>query len=74
MILEGLGGKDNVEAVDSCASRLRVKVINPSKINEDLLKESGAAGIVKKDDSIQVIYGPKVTVIKSELEEYMETL
>ena len=73
-ILEGLGGVSNIQNLDCCATRLRVKVHNSNEVNDTLLKETGAAGVIKKDDGIQVIYGPRVSVIKSDLEEYIESL
>ncbi|WP_295163462.1 PTS transporter subunit IIABC [uncultured Brachyspira sp.] len=72
LITEGLGGKKNISDVDCCATRLRVTVFDPSKVIDDTLKQSGAAGIIKKGNGIQVIYGPKVTVIKSRLENYLQ--
>ena len=74
MILDGLGGKDNIVNLDCCATRLRVTVKNAETVNEALLKQSGAAGVIRKGGGVQVIYGPQVSVIKSELEEYIETL
>lgn len=74
MILDGLGGLDNLDNVDCCATRLRVTVKDSDKVNDKLLKETGAAGIIKKGTGVQVIYGPRVTVIKSELEDYIDTL
>ncbi|MBR0423782.1 MAG: PTS transporter subunit EIIC [Clostridia bacterium] len=74
MILAGLGGVENIEHLDCCATRLRVKLVDIEKIDENMLKQSGCAGIIKKSDSIQVIYGPRVTVIKAELEEYIAAL
>ena len=74
MILEGLGGKENIVSLDNCATRLRVSVKNPDIVSEALLKQSGAAGVIKKGTGIQVIYGPQVSVIKSELEDYIGTL
>ncbi|WP_295296940.1 PTS transporter subunit IIABC [uncultured Brachyspira sp.] len=71
LITAGLGGKKNISDVDCCATRLRVTVFDPSKVVDATLKASGAAGIIKKGNGIQVIYGPKVTVIKSRLEEYL---
>jgi len=65
---------DNVQNLDCCATRLRVKIKEPEKVSEDALRESGAAGVIKKEDSLQVVYGPRVSVIKSELEEYIESL
>ena len=73
-ILEGLGGKENLSDVDCCATRLRVTVVNPEKVNEAILKSSGASGVIKKGQGVQVIYGPKVTVIKSNLETYLNSI
>ena len=74
LILEGLGGKDNIANLDCCATRLRVTVKNPDLVNDAKLKQSGAAGVIRKGGGVQVVYGPQVAVIKSELEEYMEKL
>jgi PTS system D-glucosamine-specific IIC component len=71
MILDGLGGKDNIVSVDCCATRLRVTVKDIEKVSDATLKASGAAGVIKSGTGVQVIYGPRVSVIKSELEEYM---
>lgn len=73
LILQGLGGKANLSDVDCCATRLRVTVLDPAKVNDALLRQSGASGVVHKGDGIQVIYGPQVAVIKSNLEDFMET-
>ncbi len=73
LILQGLGGKANVSDVDSCATRLRVTVFDANKVDEAKLKQSGAAGIIKKGTGVQVIYGPRVSVIKSELVDYIST-
>lgn len=73
IITMGLGGKNNISDVDCCATRLRITVYDDSLVKENLLKESGAAGVIKKGNGIQVIYGPKVTVIKSNLEEYLQS-
>ena len=71
MILKGLGGNENLSDLDCCATRLRVTVKDPSKVSESLLKSSGAAGVIIKGNGIQVIYGPRVTVIKSNLEDFI---
>lgn len=73
-IVQGLGNLENIQSVDCCATRLRVKVNNPDIVDTDILKSTGAAGVIKKDDGIQVVYGPKVSIIKSELEEYMQSV
>lgn len=71
MILKGLGGEENLSDLDCCATRLRVTVKDASKVNESLLKSSGSAGVIIKGNGIQVIYGPRVTVIKSNLEDFI---
>ncbi len=73
LIVLGLGGKENISDVDCCATRLRVTVFDYQLVDKDKLKQSGASGIVQKGDGVQVIYGPKVTVIKSNLEDYLES-
>ena len=69
--MDGLGGQSNIRNLDSCATRLRVTVADPSLVKEDMLKSSGALGVIRKGDGVQVVYGPKVTVIKSEVEDYL---
>ncbi len=72
LIINGLGGKKNISDIDCCATRLRVTVKKADKVSENLLKQSGASGVIKKGNGVQVIYGPKVSVIKSNLEDYIE--
>ena len=71
MILKGLGGQENLSDLDCCATRLRVTVKDSTKVSESLLKSSGAAGVIIKGNGVQVIYGPRVTVIKSNLEDFI---
>ncbi|MCI8824926.1 MAG: PTS transporter subunit EIIC [Lachnospiraceae bacterium] len=73
MITAGLGGKKNISDVDCCATRLRCTVLNSDLVNDSLLRSTGASGVVHKGKGVQIIYGPKVTVIKSDLEDYLET-
>ena len=73
MICRGLGGKKNISDIDCCATRLRCTVNNAELVNESLLKQTGASGVVKKGVGVQIIYGPRVTVIKSNLEDYLVT-
>lgn len=73
MITKGLGGKANISDVDCCATRLRITVKEVARVNEDILKQTGSRGIVKKGQGVQIIYGPHVTVIKANLEDYLET-
>lgn len=73
LILKGLGGKGNISDVDCCATRLRITVIDPSKVDDASLKQSGASGVIHKGNGIQVVYGPQVSVVKSHLEDFMDT-
>lgn len=71
MIAQGLGGKDNISDVDCCATRLRCTVHDASLVDKELLKSTGASGVVQKGQGVQIIYGPRVTVIKSNFEDYL---
>ena len=71
-ITKGLGGKKNISDVDCCATRLRCTVHDAAKVSDSILKTTGASGVVHKGNGVQVIYGPNVTVIKSNLEDYLE--
>lgn len=73
LIIKGLGGMDNISDIDCCATRLRTTVNNAEIVREDLLKESGASGVIKKGNGIQIIYGPQVSVVKSNLESFMDS-
>lgn len=72
-ICQGLGGKKNISDVDCCATRLRCTVNKSELVNDAFLKSTGASGVVHKGNGVQIIYGPRVTVIKSNLEDYLET-
>lgn len=72
-ICRGLGGKKNISDVDCCATRLRCTVKKSELVNDAVLKATGASGVVHKGNGVQIIYGPRVTVIKSNLEDYLET-
>ena len=72
-ITNGLGGKANISDVDCCATRLRITVKDSNRVNDAILKGTGASGVVHRGNGVQVIYGPHVTVIKSNLEDYLET-
>lgn len=71
LVIQGLGGIMNIVEFDCCATRLRVTVKDGSLVNESLLKESGARGILQRGRGVQIIYGPQVTIIKNELEEIL---
>lgn len=73
LILQGLGGKANITDLDCCATRLRVTVKNPAHVSDSMLKRSGASGVIRKGEGVQIIYGPQVSVIKSNLEDFMDS-
>lgn len=73
LITMGLGGKKNISDVDCCATRLRCSVVKPELVNEGILKRTNPSGIIRKGQGVQVIYGPSVSVIKSNLEDYLAT-
>ena len=73
-IINGLGGLDNFGDVTCCATRLRMQVYNTDLVNDGILKQTGAMGIIKKGNGIQVVYGPTVSVIKSNLTEYIDKI
>lgn len=69
VIIEALGGKENIKKVDNCYTRLRLILEDTSKVDEDTLKDTGAAGVIKKGENVQVIYGLQVTRIRSMVDE-----
>lgn len=73
LIVEGLGGVANLSDVDCCATRLRCTVKDAALVRQDVLKASGASGVICKGNGVQVVYGPKVAVIKAKLEDYLES-
>lgn len=73
LIVEGLGGASNLADVDCCATRLRCTVNDAALVKQDVLKASGASGVICKGNGVQVVYGPKVAVIKAKLEDYLES-
>lgn len=72
LIVSGLGGKMNISDIDCCATRLRITVHDADLVQDKLLKESGASGVIHKGSGVQVIYGPQVSVVKSALEDFLE--
>ena len=70
-ILAGLGGPDNIADLSCCATRLRITLQNPEKLDKEKLLATGAAAVVANGNGVQVIYGPEVTVIHAELQDYI---
>ena len=70
VILEGLGGKDNVASIDHCITRLRLEVKDRLLVNEAKIKSSGASGVIRPGkNSVQVIIGPKVQFVYEEFKK-----
>ena len=70
-ILDSLGGLENISDLSCCATRLRVTLHRPSKLNKEKLLATGAAAVVANGDGVQVVYGPEVTVIHARLQDYI---
>lgn len=70
-IMLGLGGKANISDVDCCITRLRCTVHDASKVDQQMLKGTGASGVICKGTGVQIVYGPRVAVIKSDLEAFL---
>lgn len=71
-IVELLGGKENIEEVDACMTRLRITVKDRDKVgDEKAWKQTGALGLLLRDNGVQAIYGPKADVLKSEVQDYL---
>ena len=70
-ILDGLGGLENISDLSCCATRLRVTLHRPSKLNKEKLLATGAAAVVANGDGVRVVYGPEVTVIHARLQDYI---
>lgn len=72
MIIQALGGKENIDVVDCCATRLRVTLNSDKAVDKTMLTSTEARGVIQKGNGVQVIYGPHVTTIKNEVEELLE--
>lgn len=69
-IISLLGGKENIEDVDACMTRLRVTVTDETLVgNEDAWKKTGSMGLLVKGQGIQIVYGPKADLIKSKVND-----
>lgn len=71
-VLEALGGKENINNLDACITRLRVIVKDNEKVNKEELKRLGAAGVMEVGNNIQAIFGPKSDTLKSQIKDVME--
>ncbi len=70
-VLEALGGTENIESIDACITRLRLEVVNDSKVEDERLEELGASGVMKSGTSVQVVFGPESDALKDKIKEIM---
>lgn len=71
-IISLLGGRENIELVDACMTRLRVTVKNPELVSDvESWKQTGALSLFKKGNGIQIVYGPKADVLKSDINDVL---
>lgn len=73
-LVEGLGGKENINSTENCFTRLRVNVKDPSVLKDDLINKVPNSGIVKKGDDIQIIIGLQVAEVRNAVEDYLKTI
>lgn len=71
-VLQGLGGKDNIKSMEPCITRIRVQLNDPSKLDEALLKQAGAHGVMKMGGAIQVVMGTQSDNIEAEIRRVMD--
>ncbi len=72
IILEGLGGKENVTSVDNCITRLRLEIKDYTAVDEKKIKSAGISGVIRPSKtSVQVIIGPKVQFVADEFKKLM---
>ncbi|MBL1230257.1 PTS transporter subunit EIIC [Enterococcus sp. BWB1-3] len=73
-IVNLLGGRENIADVDACMTRLRVSVKDQEKVgDEQYWKKAGAMGLILKDNGVQAVYGPKADVLKSDIQDLLES-
>lgn len=70
IVLEGVGGPENVASIDNCITRLRLEVKDYTKVNEKLIKSAGVAGVMRPSKtSVQVIIGTQVQFVEDEFKK-----
>ena len=73
-IIEGLGGKENINTVENCFTRLRVNVKDVALIKDKVINKTANSGIVKKGNDIQIIYGLQVAEIKKSVDDALAAM
>lgn len=73
-VINLLGGKENIMDVDACMTRLRVSVKDPAKVGGEVdWKNAGAMGLLVKDKGVQAVYGPKADILKSDIQDAIDS-
>lgn len=72
LVLAALGGKENIETLDACATRLRVKMKDRLKLNRDSMSELGATGVMELGTTTQIIFGTKALSLKEQIQAVIE--
>lgn len=67
LIVEGLGGSENIKILEPCITRLRVEVVDPDNVSEDKLKDAGVYGVVQVEQTVQVVVGPEADELAGEI-------
>ena len=71
-LVQNLGGKENIQTLDACITRLRIQVNDESKVNYDKIRQTGVKGIVKLTETdLQIVIGADVQKVKEAMEEYL---
>ncbi len=73
IVLEGLGGKENVKSLDNCITRLRLEINDYTKVDEKKIKSAGVAGVMRPSkNAVQVIVGTKVQFVADEMKKMLK--
>lgn len=73
-VINLLGGKENISDVDACMTRLRVSVKNKDNVGSEVAwKKAGAMGLIIKDNGVQAVYGPKADILKSDIQDVLDS-
>jgi PTS system N-acetylglucosamine-specific IIB component len=71
-IIAGLGGAENIDEIEACATRLRTVVNDPSLVNEKALKAAGAFGVLSSGTVIQVIVGGEADGLSMDINDIID--
>ena len=72
LIVEALGGADNIRDLEGCITRLRSMVVDPKLVNEDALYAAGAKGVIRADTAVQLVVGPDAELLADQVNDIIE--